>query len=78
MSGLVNDLLILASVDAGRGVEHQPIDLGALAHDVVRKRPGVSIRTDGHAVISGDESSLTRLMVILLENAAKYAMDTPS
>ncbi len=64
--------LILASVDAGRGVEHQPIDLGALAHDVVRKRPGVSIRTDGHAVISGDESSLTRLMVILLENAAKY------
>lgn len=72
MSGLVNDLLILASVDAGRDVELQPIDLGALAHDVVRKRPGVSIRTDGHAVISGDKSSLTRLMVILLDNAAKY------
>ena len=72
MSGLVNDLLILASVDAGRDVELQPIDLGALAHDVVRKRSGVSIRTDGHAVISGDKSSLTRLMVILLDNAAKY------
>jgi signal transduction histidine kinase len=46
--------------------------LGAVAHDVVLKRPGVSIRTDGHAVISGDKSSLTRLMVILLDNAAKY------
>ncbi len=72
MSDLINDLLILASVDAGREVEHQPVDLGSLAHDVVRKRPEVSIDTPGKAVIAGDPASLTRLLVILLDNAAKY------
>ena len=70
MSGLINDLLILASVDAK--IEHRPIDLGALAQDVARKRRDVSIIADGPSVVSGDEASLTRLVVILLDNAAKY------
>jgi len=82
LSGLVNDLLLLARSDAG--VEPQPtaaVDVNQIADDAVRdlnpafRRQGVGLSATlaaQHAVVNGSTESLRRLLVILLDNAMKY------
>ena len=82
MSALVNDLLLLARLDAD--VEPNaatPVDLGALVTDTTDAlgptlvREGVALNLDAapaRAIVTGHSESLRRLLVILLDNAIRY------
>jgi signal transduction histidine kinase len=78
---LLEDLLTLARADAGYGrAIFESVELADLVGDAVgRLRPlaegkqqTVSLRIDSLAWITGDRSSLRRLISILLDNAIKY------
>lgn len=78
-STMVNDLLTLARIDAGRQpILRNPVDVGALAaaiaEDASAAFPDHPIATDidGDAVIEGDARLLQRLLVNLVENACRY------
>lgn len=84
-STMVNDLLTLARIDAGRQpILRNPVDVGAVATAVARDAsatfPDHPITTDidGDAVIEGDARLLQRLLVNLVENACHYTpAETP-
>jgi signal transduction histidine kinase len=80
MAGLVDDLLILASADAGRPLDRYPVDLGSIVHDLDRRASQlaetVEIRAIEPVVVSGDAAALTRLAWILIDNAARHGGDT--
>ena len=80
-SQLLEDMLTLARADAGyASAVFEPVDLSQLVEDAAaRQRPlaeakqqTVTVQTSGSAWISGDRSSLRRLVWILLDNAVKY------
>jgi heavy metal sensor kinase len=80
-SQLLEDMLTLARADAGYGSSvFEAVDLSPLVEDAVaRQRPlaeakqqTVTFNASGPAWISGDRSSLRRLIWILLDNAVKY------
>ncbi|HLZ30937.1 MAG TPA: HAMP domain-containing sensor histidine kinase [Chloroflexota bacterium] len=77
MGRLIGDLLTLARADAGQPVQHQPLDLASLVDDVARQArrtyPTRTLSTwTEQAVVNGDAEALTRLLWILLNNAARY------
>jgi heavy metal sensor kinase len=81
MSALVEDLLVLARMDAGVKQSDGPCDLGTLASDTSREltaaasRRSVRLAAEIAApglVVHGDRGSLRRLLFILLDNAVKY------
>jgi signal transduction histidine kinase len=83
MSGLVNDLLALARTDAGIEPHGQsPVDVTRVVAEAGSESgdyavpSAVKIRTSLPEVpvfVTGDEASLKRLLLILLENAVKYS-----
>jgi two-component system OmpR family sensor kinase len=85
MSRLVNDLLTLARMDAGRSLERQPIDLIALAGEAVDQarilagEREVTLATDGagRLTLAGDPDHLKQVLLILLDNALKYGRPAP-
>ena len=85
MSRLVNDLLTLARMDAGRPLERQPIDLIALAGEAVDQarilagEREVSLTTDGggRLIVPADPDRLKQVLLILLDNALKYGRPAP-
>jgi two-component system OmpR family sensor kinase len=78
MARLVNNLLALARADAGQRLERQPVALDAVVQDVFRRAqrmyPSHELRLErlDDADVSGDPDFLTQLLLILLDNAAKY------
>lgn len=76
MSRLVEDLLLLARLDAGRPLEHEPVDLSALAIDAVSDAHAAG---PGHqwdlelpeepVVVTGDVGRLHQVLANLLSNA---------
>jgi heavy metal sensor kinase len=81
MSQLVAELLTLARADAGQeAVAREPLDLGELVAQVVEAMApladarGVRLRTGGvvPAVVAGDQTRLTQLLVNLVDNALTY------
>jgi heavy metal sensor kinase len=81
MRQLVNDLLTLARMDAGREpLIRESLDLSDLALDVVERlaplaaRQAVKLETGGLPEVSirGDRQSLTQMLTNLVENAIKY------
>ena len=82
MSRLIGDLLLLARADAGQlpTIAREPVDLGALAADVVeRLQPAARARslalavdTNAGVVVEGDRDRLRQLTANLLENAQRY------
>jgi heavy metal sensor kinase len=84
-SVLVDDLLSLARADSGQNqVALYPIRLAPLLHDVASQAvdlaaaKNIAVTTAaaaGDVVINGDELSIRRLLLILVDNAIKY---TPS
>jgi len=78
---LLEDMLTLARADAGYGsIAFEPVDIGELVEDAAaRLRPlaeaknqRVSVHAAKPVWISGERSSLRRLVSILLDNAVKY------
>lgn len=76
MTGLVEDLLLLARLDEGRALEHEPVDLSRIVIDAVSDAHAAgpdhrwSIDLPGEPVIvTGDEPRLHQVVVNLLANA---------
>ena len=79
---LVDDLLDLARAEAGATrLDRRPVDVGALADDVVREvtvaRPGPSVRVQVAAglVVQADPARLRQVLVNLLDNASRHARE---
>jgi two-component system, OmpR family, sensor kinase len=79
MSVLVDDLLLLARLDAGRPLEREPVDLSRLAIDVTSDarvaRGGHHWRLDlpsDPILVRGDEHRLHQVLANLMSNAGKH------
>lgn len=79
MSGLVDDLLLLARLDAGRSLEREPVDLSLLVVDAVSdarvSHPDHRWRLelpDDAVVVTGDTARLHQVMANLLANAGTH------
>ncbi len=72
---LVNQLLVLARVDAGRSLHRVPIPVQPLLEEVVRQikliAPQRTIRCEatGDAALLGDHDALKQVLLVLLDNA---------
>lgn len=80
MEALVDDLLMLARLDAGSSPRAAPeeVDLGGLVEDVVARCPGpraAVTRSPGRHPVVGHPGLLARLLANLLENAARHARE---
>ena len=78
---VVEQLLTLARADpAAHGAVRAPVDLGALANDVVRslapaageKSIALSLEVDGTVSVMGDRAALQAMMENLVGNAVRY------
>jgi signal transduction histidine kinase len=73
---LVNDLLVLASLDGGAPPRRHTVDLAGVVTDGTRRRTptGVELRAERieHAVVSGDEFQLARVVTNLVDNALHH------
>ena len=79
MSVLVDDLLLLARLDAGRPLEREPVDLSRLAIDATSDarvaRPEHHWRLDlpeDPVLVRGDEHRLHQVLANLMSNAGKH------
>ena len=74
---LVNDLLVLASLDGDPPPRRHAVDLAGVVIDGTRRPTpaGVGLRAGRieHAVVSGDETQLARVMTNLVDNALQHA-----
>src|SRR6202020_2739058 len=82
MSVLVDELLLLARLDAGRTLACEPVDMTRLGIDVTRDprvaRPGhrwVLELPDDPVLVSGDEHRLHQVLANVLSNAGKHTPD---
>ena len=79
MTVLVDDLLLLARLDAGRPLEREPVDLSRL---VIETTSDARVARDDHrwrldlpdepVLVEGDEHRLHQVMANLLSNAGKH------
>ncbi len=78
MRRLVNDLLLLAQVNAAQAIEHTPVRLDQIitqsAATAARQAPDhrIGVHVEDPVVINGDPERLTQLMRNLLENATNH------
>jgi two-component system OmpR family sensor kinase len=82
MSVLVDDLLLLARLDAGRPLNSEPVDMTRLVIDATSDaqvaRPGrrwVLELPDDPQLVLGDEHRLRQVLVNLLSNAGRHTPD---
>jgi two-component system OmpR family sensor kinase len=78
MSGLLEDLLLLARLDQGRPLAIEPVDLGQLTADVVYdarlSHPDRPIQVDVRPIplVPGDETRLRQVVTNLVANAVTH------
>ncbi len=81
LRGLVEDVFLLARIEAGLELEPVPVDVAELADGVVETvqpvagKRGVEVRLEagGPVVVHGDPRSLSRVIRNLLDNAVRHA-----
>ncbi|MFC5744045.1 sensor histidine kinase [Actinomadura rugatobispora] len=77
LSGIVDELLMLARLDAGATAERRVVDLSRLAAEQIRRlaraRVPVHADLDGPARVLGSPVQLDRLLTNLLDNAVRHA-----
>jgi two-component system, OmpR family, sensor kinase len=75
MTGLVDDMLVLARVDQGRPLDLEPVDLQAIATDAAADARAVAPQRDinlaaaGRVVVNGDDTRLRQVVGNLVRNA---------
>jgi two-component system OmpR family sensor kinase len=75
MTGLVDDMLVLARLDQGRPLEHEPVDLQAIATDAaadaraVAPQREINLTSSGTVVVNGDDTRLRQVLGNLVRNA---------
>ena len=75
MTGLVDDLLVLARLDQGRPLDKAAVDLRTIANDavadarVVAPRREISLSANGPVIVTGDDTRLRQVMGNLMRNA---------
>jgi len=75
MTGLVDDMLVLARLDQGRPLEQEPVDLQAIAGDavadarVVAPQREIKLTSPGTVVVNGDDTRLRQVLANLVRNA---------
>ena len=75
MTGLVDDLLVLARLDQGRPLAKEAVDLRAIASDavadarVVAPQREISLSADGPVIVTGDGTRLRQVLGNLMRNA---------
>jgi two-component system OmpR family sensor kinase len=75
MTGLVDDMLVLARLDQGRPLEQEPIDLQAIATDAVADARAVApqraiqLESSGPVIVNGDDTRLRQMLGNLVRNA---------
>jgi two-component system OmpR family sensor kinase len=75
MTGLVDDMLVLARVDQGRPLDHEPVDLQAIAIDAaadaraVAPQRDINLTSSGRVVVNGDDTRLRQVLGNLVRNA---------
>jgi two-component system OmpR family sensor kinase len=75
MTGLVDDMLVLARLDQGRPLEQEPIDLQAIATDAVADARAVApqreikLTSSGSVIVNGDDTRLRQVLGNLVRNA---------
>ncbi|GHH81360.1 hypothetical protein GCM10017771_03080 [Streptomyces capitiformicae] len=80
MTGLVEDLLLLARLDEGRPLESAEVDLAALAAEAVWHARAadedhnwqLTLFLDAPALVTGDEARLHQVVANLLANACVH------
>ena len=83
MRGLIDKLIALARLENPQRREPEPVEVGALAQRVVdalqalQDIPRVSLRVDSGLVVRADEHELHEALSNLVENALKYAPQSP-
>ncbi|HEV2035239.1 MAG TPA: HAMP domain-containing sensor histidine kinase [Candidatus Dormibacteraeota bacterium] len=75
MTGLVDDMLVLARLDQGRPLEQAPVDLQAIARDAVDDARAVapqrqiSLNAGESVIVNGDDTRLRQVLGNLVRNA---------
>lgn len=75
MTGLVDDLLLLARLDQGRPLDKAAVDLRTIATDavadarVVAPQRSISLTSNGPAIVTGDDTRLRQVLSNLVRNA---------
>ncbi len=75
MTGLVDDMLVLARVDQGRPLDLEPVDLQAIATDAaadaraVAPQRDIKLTSSGRVVVNGDDTRLRQVLGNLVRNA---------
>jgi two-component system OmpR family sensor kinase len=80
LSGLVEDMLLLARLDQQRPVERLPVDLLTLAADAVKdarvmapaRDINLTVDTDTAPIVTGDEARLRQVITNLMANALTH------
>jgi two-component system OmpR family sensor kinase len=82
MTGLVDDMLTLARLDAGRPMDSQPIDLGTIVLDavadarVVAPHRQITLSAPRTMIVPGDEMRLRQVVSNLMRNALVHTPPT--
>jgi heavy metal sensor kinase len=81
LSGLVDDLLLLARADAGTPTTLTPVDVAQVADELMpgfrtlAGRRRITLSRTGDAVVQADPRALARAVANLLDNAIRHAPD---
>jgi two-component system, OmpR family, sensor kinase len=82
MTGLVDDMLVLARLDQGRPIERAPVDLATIAGDAladaraVAPQRQISLTSNGPVIVNGDDTRLRQVLGNLVRNALVHTPQT--